>query len=234
LNSSRNDVDAYAELGSPVGPVTALVIIQTSVVIGSTSVATPALDVSGFAANSLVTIANEGRIQGKGGDGGLSFVLNLAGLSTGGGGGGGAGTTVGAGVRGDLTVPDTLGDDGTADMGGAGGVQTDGGAGESPRSAAVGQDGGDALKSGSLQLIVYNGNGEIFGGGGGGGGGGWDEITALTYGGDGGAPGAAGDNADTAVPWVGANGGAAGKAIDGTDVTFNSGGSSPNVEGAVG
>ncbi len=229
-NSNQNNVDVHADFGSPVGVVAVSVSVAPGVIIGSTSTSNPAMDCSGFASGSTITIINHGRIQGAGGAGGRghdgSLIGMIATLERGGGGGGGAGSNPGAG--GVATAPAVSGTAGTTEAGGGGGASsievftlyTLG---------SIGAAGGIALTTGALATTIDNGDGEIWGGGGGGGGGVNDSLLPLiepaTAGGGPGQPGVAHSE------WGSA---AAGNAVSGSAVVFTSGGSSPQREGAVG
>jgi hypothetical protein len=253
-------VDAYARAGSPAGPVTLTMRIPEGVLIYSLVVGTPALDLEGFAAASIINIINEGHIQGAGGDGGDGGVsatmsgsdpLRIAGRP---------GEDAGDAIRGPSTAVDVNitnangfiwgggggggGGGGTADngdgdwsAGGGGG----GGAGGGKRGQG-GSMGSSTATSATVRIgdpgvsagIGPNGT---FGTGGLG-----DEVNSATGGpgGDGGDWGESGDPGTSpstgAQDSPGGDGGAAGKAYNqngGSPVNFVSGNSSPNVEGAI-
>jgi len=132
-------------------------IIQAGVIVGSDSTAAPAFDVGSFAAGVAVVVVNNGRIEGRGGDGGRDQIdgddagpalytrsaveLDPAGeIWGGGGGGGGGGGNNEGGGGGAGSLPGAAFDGGaagTTEAGGAG--RSDGGDGGGP-----GQDGEDS------------------------------------------------------------------------------------------
>ena len=222
---SAEDSDLYVDMGSPAGSATVVLYVNAGVVLSSSGPSVPALDITSFNTGSHIIVVNRGDIRGAGGAGGNSKSFDGSPAGNYGGGGGGAGIVGGIGGFGHPATA-SLGADGTEFAGGANGTQTDGRTyiGE----ATVGGTGGTALLSGDIRLTVYN-EGTIWGGGGGAGGNGsFGTITAPT----GGAPGAAGDQGSRQSN--SAAGGAGGYAVNGTDITFVSGGSSPDVEGDIG
>jgi hypothetical protein len=187
------------------------VIINAGVIIGSTSTANPAFDVGDWPVGFGITMQINGRIQGKGGDGGVGLESGENGpgqaggtaLFTrsnidveygtdaevwGGGGGGGSGNAFGA-------------------MSGGGG----GGAGTLPGSGGAGLGVSSAGQPGTTEA--------------GGAGGPDNEGDANADGGAGGGPGLAGSAGSRTHPFIpGGSGGAAGPAIDGDSfVTVTSG-----------
>jgi hypothetical protein len=238
--SSAANVDVFADAGSPTVIIKIGVTVEPGVVISSTDEAVPSMSMVGFAAGSSGTLLNQGLIQGKGGNGGDSRIIDSPGdtFSYAGGGGGGAGTDFGVGGVGLPIDPASSGVDGTsgtAGVGGAGGVgdtvTPDPGGAE--QDATAGANGGDAISIGVLNLIVYNLDSHIQGGGGGGG-----SSTISSFSPEGGAggglaaAGVAGEGGGGTEPTAG---GAGGYAIRGTGtITVTSGGSSPNIEGTIG
>ena len=235
-DTTTQDVDVFADAGSPSAAQDWLVVVESGVTIDSSDPSIPAFDMSGFPAGTRVVLVQAGLILGAGGAGGQG--AGSSGTSIGGGGGGGAGSVVGAGGLGGGGTGGNDGTDGAAHpstTAGTGGTGTNtGGTFVGP---TAGEAGGDAISSGSVELIIDN-TGSIWGGGGGGGGTDGSSINGNGGdGGDGGAPGVAG-SAGTNVPGVfygtAGAGGAGGYAVRGSDVTFRVGGSSPDVEGTVG
>jgi hypothetical protein len=225
------DRDLFVDLGSPTDPVDVLVYVISGVIMGSTDTGNPALDLTNLPTGSTVQLVNNGLIEGRGGDGGLSWREVSFGVS--GGGGGGAGTLGGTGAIGTAAIPSTVGADGSSGSGGAGGTADN--TGGSFREPTNGLPGGDAINAGSIPLTVIN-SGSIWGGGGGGGGGNRTDAFDERDGGAGGDSGQPGEQGQP-IPggfFPGKPGGAAGYAIRGTAVTVVSGGSSPNMEGTVG
>ncbi len=195
-----------------VSATTVTINIPSGVIVGSTSTGTPGITIS-LPVGSTVILNNEGRIQGRGGDGGRgddtqtlggdggtalntnvsTTIDNLSGEIWGGGGGGGGG-----GGSTNTNPP------GSGGGGGGGGAGTNGGSG--------GPGGSGSSSSGSAGSA-----GTATAGGNGGGGG-----VLAGNGGTGGNPGIAGSNGGTGCPiCFGSSGGAAGNAIDGvSNVTF--------------
>lgn len=226
--------------------VDVFVQINSGVIVGSTSTGTPAMDTgTSWPVGSTITINNEGKIQGRGGNGGYAdlsspqsglpggdalnlqintTITNASGSIWGGGGGGGGAADVGQSViEGEFTEVTAYGGGG----GGGGGAGSDGGTGGAPGVNVVTTI--VAPSAGSTGISTS--------GGGGGFGGTGQNSTAIATGGTGGAgggPGTAGTGSITQGILVSA-GGAAGKAVDlnGFTVTWNSGSGSPNVLGAV-
>lgn len=225
LGQSQNDVDVFVSLNSPPYVSTFSVIVGAGIAIGSTSALTPAMDFTGFAAGSTFNLINRGRIGGAGGNGGrggdgFGGLPNFAGA----GGGGGAGSVPGLG--GGATPLGTVGQPGGALLGGVHGTSL---TASSPPFLFTeeGQNGGDAILSGTFVLNITNIEGEIWGGGGGGVGGFQPNPTLFD--------GSNGGDIATDCEHIGLlENGFAGYAVRGTAVTFISGPSDPNVKGLVG
>jgi hypothetical protein len=179
------------------------IIIESGVVVGSTSTALNAFEVGSWPTGATVNLTVNGRIQGKGGQGGdgsstsgslragkpggvalyTRFPINLSGVGEiygGGGGGGGGGPDFNAGGR------------------GGGGAGTDGGL------------------AGGGRGTVNNGTADAGGAGGGGTGG-------SGNGGNGGGPGANGTGGSSSSGYSGGTGGARGAAIDGDSYVTETG-----------
>lgn len=236
LNTNAFGVNLFQRAGSPSYATTVLAVVRPGVTVGSTATDIPALDCSEFPAGTLVVLVNQGRIQGCGGEGGKGDLWGTGGGTQywGGGGGGGAGTAPGTGGITDPAQPSASGASGDSTSGGTGANSLALSTGSAVFSDnEPGEDGGDAISHGAVDIAINNIAGEIWGGGGGGGG---SQASGLdtAVGGDGGDPGRAGDGS-TQVGNPVSPGGAAGYAVRGTGtVTFNGGGVSPNVEGTVG
>ena len=111
ITSSTNNLDLYSYAGSPSSALRLLAIVNSGVVIGSSSTASPSLSISGFPSNSQVKLVNYGVIKGAGGVGGVGAVSN-GGTAT----AGGAGGTAVA-----VSVPVTIENQGSIYGGGGGG-----------------------------------------------------------------------------------------------------------------
>lgn len=178
-----DNVDLFADVGSPSYPVHVFVQVADAATVGAALAPgqgrpNPAMTISGFAAGSTVYILNRGVILGGGGIGGGGDRHGGAGVGSfrGGGGGGGAGSSSQGGPRYPESDPDagnTDGAAGTTTTGGAGGVSDYGG--DIPNQSFVAgdppQNGGHAIVCTNVNLIIDNAAGEIFPGGAGGDGG---------------------------------------------------------------
>jgi hypothetical protein len=185
--ASVDNVDLWADIGSPTYPVDVYVQVASGVVIGAAlkpgaDNPDPAFFIrSSFASGSRVYIANFGRIAGGGGIGGMGARGRDDGNSpssfVGGGGGGGAGSSSQGGPHAVEADPDaaamTDGDAGTDELGGAGGDNDfNGGIGNSPYVARTPpQNGGAAILCNNVDLFIDNALGEIWAGAAGGSGG---------------------------------------------------------------
>ena len=259
LDRNESNVDVFARVGSPAGPVTLTLRIAQGVVISSTTPGTPALSLDGFAATSIINIINNGYIQGCGGDGG-----------NGGGSGGFSGNDPygekgrdgfdgGDAILGPSSACDVNITNGNGFMWGGGGGGGGGGGTSSTNAhnlAAGGGGGGGAgggrggqgmhfqsdvtsgtAANGTNGVTGTTGPNGTFGAKGTGG-----SLSAATGGdgGNGGDWGTSGDPGDSptaqAMDVPGGNGGGAGKAYNqngGSAVSFVSGGTAPHVKGAT-
>jgi hypothetical protein len=91
ISSDTSDYNVFTAAGSPSSCVAVTLTINSGITVSASSTATAALRVPAFPAGSTVTIVNNGRIQGKGGAGGvggnqasISSPLNGTGGSAGG------------------------------------------------------------------------------------------------------------------------------------------------------
>jgi hypothetical protein len=218
---------------APTGAETVNFVVVSGVKIGSSSAATPAMDVGTWPGGNTLTLTNGGRIQGKGGVGGNGGV----GTVTAGGAGAAGGTALktaraisvtnnseiwgGAGGGGGGAGYNATFNVSVAQAGGGGGG---GGAGKADSSGGSGSSGG----FGTQTPGATGSNGTTAAGGGGGAGGqavnaGGSAVANGGAGGAGGGPGlagSAGGNGSLGAGSSGANGtpgagGAAGKYIDG-------------------
>ncbi len=214
----RNDLIAnYSWDGITATDVT--VTINNGITVGSTNISNTAFVIENFPLGSTLTMTNNGRIQGKGGNGGRGqggatvgqtggtainttvpiTINNSSGDIWGGGGGGGGGA-------GSTTNPP-----GNAGGGGGGGAGTNPGTGGPTGSFS----GGGPGNSGSPGTATSGGSGGLGGGGGGG------MMAAGGDGGNGGGPGSAGSTGQNVGTILGTVGGAAGNAINGVSfITF--------------
>ncbi len=231
LDANVEDVNAFASLSSPVGPVKVYIHVFTGVTVGSTSNSNAALTIGAFHSDSVILLLNEGRIVGKGAIGGVGasndgVSTGIAGNKHGGGGGGGAGANS---VGGDGETPATDGANGTESAGGTAGANGTGGSVE-VRQVTAGGDAGDALDAGGHSMFINNASGEIWGGGGGGHGGDIQRLGLVAS--DGGLPGADGD-VDGIIFLAAAAGESGSAVVNSSNVVVASGGSDPNVKGAI-
>src|SRR5688572_26494626 len=250
---NEQDVDVFARAGSPASPVTLTIRIRPGVVISASCPGTPAFNLDGFAASSIINIQNEGYILGKGGKGGLGGVsatmsgsdpLRIAGRDGGDGGDAIKGPATACTVN--ITNGDGFiwgggggggGGGGTADngdgdwsAGGGGGGGAGGGLGGEPGSMGSSAATSATVRIGDPGTDGSTGRQGTFGTGGLG-----DEVNAAT-GGPGGDGGDWGEDGDPGTsPTTGAQdspggaGGLAGKAYNqngGSAVSFISGGTS--------
>jgi hypothetical protein len=222
ISASTNNYDAYASrtLNYVAGVSDLTYTINAGVVIGSANTSLNAFLISAsFLSTDTVTVINNGRITGAGGNGGRGSDQRPGGTGAAGGGGGGTALSVARAV--------TITNNGTVAGGGGGGgggggsyfgrnaksddnIAGGGGGGGAGAVAGSGASGGTAAG----QENNYNGNaggaGTLTAGGGGGAtnGGGYGAPTG--YGGAGGGPGVAGTNGVNGQ--VGSSGGAGGAA----------------------
>lgn len=260
ITSDVDEYNIYTEAGSPGRAVEVIVIVDSGVVVGSTSPGTPAMDTgSGWANGSSILIINHGDILGRGGTGGHgcgdswvpqaedghdggdalnlqidTYIDNTDGNIYGGGGGGGGGGGWGAG-----TSNDTVG-------GGGGGGGAGGGAGGTGGTTNT-QAGDDSEVNGSPGSAGSNTTG------GGGGNSGSSSLACIgsqsSNCGDGGAGGASGQGGSSGANMCwnglclgfdnysnsGGAGGAAGKAVDlnSNSAIWRGGNNSSQVKGDV-
>jgi hypothetical protein len=166
-NTNNYTLQPSAVPGYVSGGTAVTFIINSGVVIGSTSTGSTALTISGFASGDTVTVTNNGYIVGKGGNGGngqgsgyaggtaisASFDFNIANNGTvgGGGGGGSGGNTYSYDCSSHPATPATC-----YVRGGGGGGGAGYGAGGSPSSSGSGYGSGGSLTSGGSGAS-YNG-----------------------------------------------------------------------------
>lgn len=238
LTTNASNYNIFAAAGSPTTAVTVNLTVNSGVVVSATSSSIAAMTTGAFAAGSVVNLINNGTIEGAGGAGGVGGAYNGSPTS---------GTPGGAAIS--LTFPVSITNSGTIAGGGGGGG---GGAGCSGR-IAYGAGGGGGGAGSTPGLGGAGGADPEFGypgtaGGTGsltaGGGAGQPGYSPCTVGGAGGGlgqPGGAGATSGTTegivVPAATAagGGGGAGAAVisNGQAVHWISGGSAPNVLGAI-
>lgn len=257
LSVNESNVNAFRRLGSPSGVVDVAVVVGRGVLIKSDSTAMPALDLSGFASGSTVTLYNNGFIVGKGGRGGNSpisvdigsadpwcFGIGRQGMA-----GGDAIKGPGSGCA--LFIVNANGRIwGGGGGGGSGGASVDGdeqtpsggpggggaGFGEAGLNATAFEHGGTSNTSSAASPGTIDLSGGDSGGSAGAGSSGNGYSGAGGDGGDFGANGTDGTAAathDATMPP--GSGGVSGKAVEqnSATVSFVSGSGSPNVKGAV-
>lgn len=256
IQGSHVNLDLFRMAGAPGSPVTVNLSISTGTVISSDTTASPALDLNGFVAGSVINITNLGVVAGAGGEGGTGGVSSgLSGNDAygengrAGEPGGIAIRNAGAGVTVNITNANgrLLGGGGGGGGGGAtsstnvnnlaagGGGGGGAGGGRRGQGASIRSDNSN-VATGANGISGSKGFSGTFGTGGAG-----AQVGAASggAGGNGGAygsPGSAGAS-PTTQPMDSAGGaaGAAGKAIElnGGAVNFISGSGAPNVQGAV-
>ena len=90
ISSNTNNYNIFTSAGSPTYPVAVVLTINSGINVSSTSTSTYSLDTgTGWATGSTITIANSGKIIGKGGDGGAGGAGNIYGSNSGSAGGNG-------------------------------------------------------------------------------------------------------------------------------------------------
>ena len=247
-SANENQADLFTKCGSPVVASAVTCTINSGVHLYSTSNATPAFTVTGFPVGTTILIINNGQVIGKGGVGGTGHPGSPPTAEA------GSGTAGGDAMEIDQEVTITNGSGNI--WGGGGGGGGGGYTGPGNESSVEGGGGGGGASSdqspspggaaGSGAGPGHGGNaGAEPGGGSGGPGEPFNEpapspegsptpFTGST-GGAGGSHGNAGSVGGGPSDRRGAAG-AAGKAIEtnGNTVNWNSGSSSPNVEGTVG
>ena len=214
IAANTNNYDLAANLvGTAYYPGCSIVTltVNSGVVVGSTSVLTPAINIHGLTNGDQFELINNGTIKGAGGQGGTAGSYTCP-------------TSYTTGKYGYTTYTYSYAPKGTSNVVTNPGVSIPGG---------PGFRGGDALQINYLTALVNNGT--IAGGGGGGGGGGGP--TGGQGGGGAGAIVGTGANNGTATTGgagsgYGGQGGALGQ--PGTAGTNNSGGSGGGVGGAAG
>lgn len=235
--SSSDVTNALVAAGwNGVDPIDATLVLASGIYCRSTSTASAALTVPALPGGSTFTISNLGFFQGKGGNGGTGgnggagtngaaggpaislgmpvTIENGSGFILGGGGGGAGGSFAADACGGGKSAE-------SCDQGGGGGG---GGAGTGAGGTGFGTPANHGNAGTNINTSGANGSGGVSrtltccG-----------ADTSSEAGGNGGDWGAAGSNTAART------GGAAGKAIqtNGHAVIFSSGGSSPNVKGAV-
>lgn len=261
ISANTQNYNIRTAAGSPTDPCDVTLTINSGVFVGSTSTGTPALDTgSGWAANTTITIINNGTIAGCGGNAGAGG--NGFGSQAYSGGNGAAGGNA-LNLQWPVTIQNTgniFGGGGGGGGGGGASYQTQAGYSVNAECAAGGGGGGGEGYNGGSGAAPgqtsYNGTGSAGGNGsntaagnGGAGGSSMDMnggVQTDAYGGRGGnggtwgsmgnngAPGY-GDGTYNAAYGLGGSGGAAGKAINlnGKTATFTSGNNSTQVKGAM-
>lgn len=216
LRTIHDNLYPPPEGGSPTVDVTC--IINSGVIVGSTSAGTPAFSVGEWPDGVPLTLIIHGRIQGAGGTGGDGCLLGVP--DPDGGPGGTAFYT-----REQITID--IRSTGQIWGGGGGGGGGDGWAFFSVLSAAGGGGGqGRVGGAGGIHLEGQSGTAEDGNPGTSEAPGTAGAVNGGVSGGDGGGPGEAGDNGSGSS---GGTGGAAGAAIDGKEYVLLDGGS-PGVE----
>lgn len=231
ITASADNVVLHTLAGSPAGVVDVLCTISAGVTVGSTSTGTAAFRTGAFASGSTVRIVNNGRIAGKGGDGGDG--ATLASPDGGNGSAGGDAVNLACNVEIDNTSGEIFGGGG----GGGGGA-----AGTSPGApnGGGGGGGGQGDEGGDKGVALSSGSDGTDGGpsGAGNGGNGAASGSKGGKGGSWGSKGSKGSGKASDNPPVAGDGGAGGdpgKAVDlnGNTVTWLGGNNATQVKGSV-
>lgn len=222
ISASTNNYDAYASrtLSYVAGVSDLTYTIDAAVVIGSANTSSNAFLISAsFLSTDTVTVVNNGRITGAGGNGGRGSDQRPGGTGAAGGGGGGTALSVaravtitnngtvagggggGGGGGGSYFSRNAKSDDNIAGGGGGGGAGAVAGSGASGGTAA-GQENNYNGRAGNAGTLTAGGGGGATNGGGYG--------APTGYGGAGGGPGVAGTNGVNGQS--GSSGGAGGAA----------------------
>lgn len=256
IESSQNDVNLLAILGSLAVSATINLTIEQGVLIQASSVSTPALDLSGLPIGSTVNLLNRGTITGRSGKGGDGATIAASGslldvFSASNGAAGGV-AILGPGSGNSLNITNADGRIwGGGGGGGGGGVTAstggldiaNGGGGGGGAGGGAGGRGGRRMQNAS-EFAAADGSdgGTGINGTLGAGGAGANSVSVTADGGNGGNGGDWGEDGEDgespaggAIDVAGGDGGVAGKAIElaGGTANFVSGSGSPNVEGAV-
>lgn len=235
FTTSAANQNLFTKAGSPVSAGDFTFIINSGVVISSTSNTAPALTTGSFPAGSTVRLINNGSIYGKGGDGGKGGNSSSGSKQTGSP-GAGAGDAIELSF--DITIENALGNifGGGGGGGGGGGfsaapAQYDGGDGG---SGGQGESGGAAgvRGTGSAANGSAGNAGSVSGPG--------AAVNSASDGGAGGAGGAWGvdgssGSAQSGGRAAGGAGGTAGRAVrlNGYVITWDSGNLAAQVKGLV-
>jgi hypothetical protein len=200
-------------------PVTLTCIINDNVIVGSTSTANPSFDVGNWPVGFVPTLVINGRIQGRGGNGGPGTGYGMP---------SGVGLPGGPALFTRHNINVEYGTDGEIWGGGGGGGGSNGflfysneaaaggggGAGQIPGTGGAGTNGGPAGSPGTTEAGGPGATAVID----------TDDDDILLNSGDGGGPGLPGEAGQQLFPGSGPAGGAAGNAIDGVSfVTVTSG-----------
>lgn len=70
ISANTQNYNVFTAAGSPTSPVAVTLTINAGVLVGSATTASPAMDTGTFPATSTLTIINNGKIIGAGGNGG--------------------------------------------------------------------------------------------------------------------------------------------------------------------
>lgn len=228
LSSSTANYNLFTAAGSPAGAVNLTLTINSGVTVYSSSTGTAALIASGFAVGSVITIINNGDIQGAGG------ALGAGGYSAPGAPGGAGGDAIACGSTATYFIDNTSGNI----YGGGGGGGGGGGAYQNF------YDGKGAYVSTSYYSGGNGGNGQGYGQSQTNGSAGTAAVNGVTgAGGNGGTWGVAGATGGTStvstngngVNYAGGAGGAAGFAIrkNSASVTITGGNNGTQIKGSV-
>lgn len=244
ITSDTDNYNIYTQAGSPSRAVEVILVIESGVVVGSTSTGTAALrSGSGWANGSHLIIINKGNIIGKGGAGGRGADTWDCDSSENGDNGSPGGDALDLQI--DTVIDNTSGNiygGGGGGGGGAGGVGVGFGCAGGGGGGGAGDNGGSGGSGGSDNNCGgNNGDNGSSGGSSGGAGGNFACVASGNEGkgGDGGGYGEDGVDGYATTEWnpnfSGGSGGAAGKAVEknGNTVYWRGGNNASQVKGAV-
>jgi len=236
ITTNADDQNMFTLFDSPTAVIQYELIINSAVIIGSTSTTNAALTIGNFPSGSIITIINNGQIIGAGGDGGAGGTSGTPIGSVGNNGGDAITTTL------DLTIDNTNGDVFSGGGGGGGGGHSYGGTGTCGDAGEADGGGGGGGAGDTGGSGGSGGNVGLAGTTVGGTGGALTNVAngATGAGGDGGEYGITGNSGTSSGSAIcptnaGGSGGSAGNAVslNGNSITWDGGNNGDQVKGSV-